>query len=78
MRKHSLFVSTCCTIALLRLRARGWDESNPNEVGCILLSEYSEDNLVVENLFPEGTSASNQILDVGHNNNIVGRFKGEQ
>ena len=42
----------------------GWDESDPNEVGCILLSEYTEDNLVVENLLPERTLASDQILDL--------------
>jgi len=54
----------------------GWDESDPSKVGCILLSEYAEDNLVVENLFPEGTLASDQIIDEGLNNIIVGRFKG--
>lgn len=38
----------------------GWDV----EVGCILLTEYTEDNFLVEEFFPDGTSASNQILDL--------------
>ena len=50
----------------------GWTEVNPDGPGCILLSENTQGNLVAENHFPEGTSASTQVLDLGDNKIVTG------
>jgi hypothetical protein len=45
----------------------GWTDETPDGPGCILLHEGTLDNVLAENLFPEGTFASTQILDLGDN-----------
>lgn len=42
----------------------GWTTASPDGPGCVFLDEGSTGNVVAECLFPEGTTSSEQILDL--------------
>lgn len=51
----------------------GWTAENPDGPGCVLLTEWTENNFVHESgHFPRDTDAKSQVMDLGVNNRVVG------